>query len=118
MAKGMSMMLQSFGINPEKILEDFTNLRKGVEEILKRIEGRLDSIDAKEAQAIELQKQNTILLQELTAWKRILASTPELIQLLQRPTPQAPPSNGQIPQNQPPSLPSEQHNTPPHLPSM
>lgn len=68
---GMQMLLQSLGIEPQKIMADFTALSEGVQKTLGTIEQRLTAIE---------ERQQTILtlVQELTAWKRIQVHQPQL----------------------------------------
>jgi hypothetical protein len=62
-SKGMAMMLQSFGIDPEKIKKDIEGMKEGVTKTLNEINQKL--AEAEERQILTLK-----LVEELTAWKR------------------------------------------------
>lgn len=109
---GMSMMLKSMGIDTGKIIEDFTQLKNGVQTILAQIDERLARIEKAQAAILESQsrlenctdlimvgtREHLKLLQEITAWKRIQA-----FQSLNQPQPQptAPQPQSPQPQEQP-----------------
>lgn len=77
---GIALMLKSFGIDPEKLMLEFTKFKDGVGQILDRIDNgqkaNLEAVNRLEAMA----KSNEKLLQELTAWKRIQTHQPQLSQ--------------------------------------
>lgn len=92
MANGMAMMLKSFGVDPEKIVNDFTQLKDGVQNTLKYIDGRLDAIEKTQRHIAEQQNELLILMREVTAWKR-QQQHPLVL------NPQAPPPTAPPPQN-------------------
>lgn len=89
---GIALMLKSFGIDPEKLMGEFTEFKNGVQKILERIDNgqkaNLEAVTRLEAMAESNQK----LLQELTAWKRIQTHQPQLNQPQQPQVPPPPPN--------------------------
>jgi hypothetical protein len=67
MPSGLEMMLRSFGIDPQQIVNDvkgqIEQVKIGVTNTLAEINGRLIAIE-------ETQARIEIMLQEVTAWKR------------------------------------------------
>lgn len=92
MVTGMAMMLKSFGVDPEKIVQDFTNLKDGVTKTLQYIEQRLDAIEKTQSKVIEQNNELLTLMREVTAWKRQQQHLLVLNQPSQPPTVQPPPN--------------------------
>lgn len=59
MATGIEMMLKGAGINIKKITEDFTALKDGVLETLKRIDAKLERIEKTQEEIIAWQTQQS-----------------------------------------------------------
>jgi hypothetical protein len=105
MAGGMEMMMKSFGIDPKKIMDDFTSLKDGVTKLLHGIDLKLAEVERvqkslAESQArIEASQETGLkLLEEITAWKRIKVQQDLTQRSLQNPPP--PPLTLQPPPNQ------------------
>lgn len=117
---GMQMMLKSMGIDTDKIVADFTQLKDGVIKTLTGIDERLARLETLEAKVYDnqtqiinlLQETNPVLLgdldvikklaQEITAWKRQQVTAQLLQVTAQQPPKPQPPMLQDQPMNQPP----------------
>jgi hypothetical protein len=62
-SKGMALMLQSFGIDPEKIKKDIEGMKEGVTKTLNEINQKLAEAETRQILTLKL-------VEEITAWKR------------------------------------------------
>lgn len=87
---GMEMMLKSMGVDPGKIMQDFTNLKEGVTKELKEIREHLSTIAKQNTEILEGNKR--IEGNQVRAWQKILEveAQQQPLQTVQQQQPSAP----------------------------
>lgn len=105
-SRGMAIMLQSMGIDPEKIKADIEGMKQMVTKTLNEINAKLTLLDERQALILKL-------TEELTAWKRQQVNR-QLAQLA--PSAQSPAQLQPMTPQERPSLPEAQPN--PQLPQL
>jgi hypothetical protein len=88
-------MLKALGIEPDKIIKDFEELKSNTITTLKEIDGRLTRIESSQKELVSLLKEtNPVLLNDQD---RVLTMVEEIWKLLQQQT-QKPQPVAQVPQ--------------------
>lgn len=105
MSKGMDLMMKSFGVDPSKIISDFTALKDGVIKTLTQLDERMTLIQVAEARIEQRQTELLNRMEELCQMNQRALTMSSQVHLVQQPQsqPQTMPQENPLSQPQPQS---------------